>query len=232
MTHPEELSHPRSAASAPALHVGDPHTGSPHTGNPRIVLVRHGETEWSLSGQHTGRTDLPLTEAGEEQARAVERALRGQSFGLVLSSPRQRATRTAAIAGFGDSAQLDENLVEWDYGAYEGLTTPQIAAEFGGQWNLWDDGVKLDAEGRGEQAGRVRARVHEVFARVAPNLESGQDVLLFSHGHLLRSLAAIWLGLPIHAGELLALDTASISILGFEHGNHVLRRWNQTPYTD
>jgi probable phosphoglycerate mutase len=205
---------------------------NPSTATTRIVLVRHGETEWSLSGQHTGRTDIPLTAVGEDQARAVGRVLAGQHFGLVLTSPRQRARKTAEIAGFGTGAVVDDNLAEWDYGAYEGLTSAQIAEQTGRPWNLWDDGVPSDEDGRGETAHDVRVRVRAVIERAKAVLNRGEDVLVFSHGHLLRSLGAVWLDLPVHAGERVALDTASLSILGFEHGNHVLRLWNRTPWAE
>ncbi|SDY56993.1 histidine phosphatase family protein [Herbiconiux ginsengi] len=199
---------------------------------PRVVLVRHGETEWSVTGQHTGRTDIPLTAGGEEQARAVGRVLAGKKFGLVLTSPRQRATATAEIAGFGAQAEVDPDLAEWDYGAYEGLTSPQIAERFGEPWNLWEDGVETDAAGRGEQAADLLRRNTAIIERVRRTLNGGDDVLLFSHGHFLRTLAVTWMGLPIRAGELVVLDTASISVLGFEHGNQVLRSWNRTPWTE
>lgn len=199
---------------------------------PRVVLVRHGETEWSVTGQHTGRTDIPLTADGEEQARAVGRVLDGQRFGLVLTSPRQRAIRTAAIAGFGDQAEVDADLAEWDYGAYEGLTSAQITERFGEPWNLWEDGVEPDASGRGEQAADLLRRNTAIIERVRRTLNGGEDVLLFSHGHYLRTLAATWMGLPIRAGELVVLDTASISVLGFEHGNQVMRQWNRTPWAE
>lgn len=211
-----------------ASHAPEPTTARA----PQIVLVRHGETEWSLSGQHTGRTDIPLTERGEEQARVVGRALAGRSFGLVLTSPRRRALDTAALAGFGDVAEIDPDLAEWDYGAYEGLTSPQIAEEFNGPWNLWEDGVQPDAEGRGEEAGDVLARNEAIIRRAHRTLNAGEDVLLFSHGHYLRTLTVTWMGLPIRAGEFVVLDTASISVLGFEHGNQVLRSWNRTPWAD
>jgi probable phosphoglycerate mutase len=199
---------------------------------PRVVLVRHGETEWSVTGQHTGRTDIPLTANGEEQARSVGRVLAGQKFGLVLTSPRRRATHTAEIAGFGHQAEVDADLAEWDYGAYEGLTSPQIAERFGEPWNLWEDGIEADAEGRGEQAADLLRRNTAIIERARRTLNGGDDVLLFSHGHYLRTLAATWMGLPIRAGELVVLDTASISVLGFEHGNQVLRAWNRAPWAE
>jgi probable phosphoglycerate mutase len=214
-----------------ALMVEQPDS-APAARAPRIVLVRHGETEWSISGQHTGRTDIPLTPRGEEQARSVGRVLAGQQFGLVLTSPLVRARRTADIAGFGDAAEVDDDLREWDYGAFEGRTSPQIAELFGGPWNLWEDGVQPDADGRGEQAADLLRRNTAVIARARRVLNGGADVLLFSHGHFLRSLTATWMGLPIRAGELVVLDTASISVLGFEHGNQVMRMWNRTPWAE
>lgn len=162
---------------------------------PRLVLARHGETAWSRTGQHTSVTDLPLTAAGEEQARALGRALDGHLFGLVLSSPRRRAAHTAELAGYGEGAVIDDNLAEWDYGAYEGLTSQQIAANLGRQWNLWDDGVPT-GETPGETAVDVQRRAQAVISRSLPVLDSGADVLLVAHGHLLRGVAAAWLGLP------------------------------------
>ncbi|WP_291038077.1 histidine phosphatase family protein [Herbiconiux sp.] len=203
---------------------------------PQIVLVRHGETEWSLDGRHTGRTDIPLTARGEEQAQAVGRALAGRRFGLVLTSPRRRAADTAALVtpGLVDSPapEVDPNLAEWDYGSFEGLTSPQIAEAYGGPWNLWENGIVQDAEGRGEQAADLLARNQAVIRRAHRTLNAGDDVLIFSHGHYLRSLGATWIGAPIRLGEYLVLDTAAVSVLGFEHGNQVLRQWNRTPWTE
>ncbi len=190
----------------------------------RIVLVRHGETEWSLSGQHTGVTDLPLTPAGEEEARVVGEALRSRSFALVLSSPRTRAIDTAALAGFGDRLVVDEDLAEWDYGAYEGLTTSQIVERRGGPWDLWSDGVPPGAT-PGETAHDVRRRADAVLARASAALEEG-DVLLVAHGHILRALAIAWVGLPPGAGRVLAISTSTIGELGFEHDRPVIIRWN------
>ncbi|MFB2579608.1 histidine phosphatase family protein [Herbiconiux sp. P15] len=219
-----------------ALPEGHPDAGAtfqhaPRGTAPQVVLVRHGETEWSLDGRHTGRTDIPLTERGVEQARSVGRALAGRRFGLVLTSPRRRAVDTAAIVGYPDAVQ-DADLVEWDYGSYEGLTSPQIAAAFGGDWNLWENGVVPDAEGRGEQAADLLARNQAVIRRLHLTLNKGEDVLVFSHGHYLRTLAATWMGAPIRLGEYLVLDTAAVSVLGFEHGNQVLRGWNRTPWSE
>ncbi|QJU52281.1 histidine phosphatase family protein [Herbiconiux sp. KACC 21604] len=199
---------------------------------PSIVLVRHGETEWSLSGQHTGRTDIPLTERGIEQARAVGRALGGRRFGLVLTSPLRRSVHTAELAGYGVEAQVEPDLTEWDYGAYEGLTSAQISERFGEEWNLWRNGVEIDSEGRGEEVADLLRRDEAVIRRARRALNQGDDVLVFSHGHFLRTLAATWTGLPVSGGEHFALDTASVSVLGFEHGNQVVRVWNRTPWAE
>jgi probable phosphoglycerate mutase len=182
-----------------------------------LWLVRHGETEWSRSGAHTGRTDIALTEAGREKARAIGRRLGGRRFALVLSSPLARARETCALAGFGEQARVEPNLREWDYGDYEGRTTAEIRADRP-DWFLWRDGVP-----GGESVACVAARAQAVIGVAAA---AGGDVLLFSHGHLLRILAACWLGLPADAGRLLALGTASISTLGYERETRVITRWN------
>ncbi|OUE10353.1 2,3-bisphosphoglycerate-dependent phosphoglycerate mutase [Clavibacter michiganensis] len=190
----------------------------------RIVMVRHGQTEWSVNGRHTGTTDIPLTETGEEQARAVGEVLAGTEFGLVLASPRSRALRTAELIGYRDQAEVDDRLVEFDYGAYEGRTTADIQSERG-HWDLWTDGVPA-GDTPGETSGQVRARVLDVLARVLPVLESGQDVLLVAHAHVIRALAVAWVGLPAEAGGILTLSTSTLSELGFEHGRHAIMRWN------
>ena len=183
-----------------------------------VVLVRHGETEWSREGKHTGRTDVPLTEHGREQARAVAAALKGRRFALVLTSPLTRALETCRLAGFGDVAEQREELREWDYGAYEGRKTVEIREELPG-WTLWRAGVP-----EGETIDEVAARVDSVIAE----LRSVQgDALLFAHGHVLRVLTARWLGLEPQAGALFALDPATISILGYERETSVIRLWNQ-----
>jgi broad specificity phosphatase PhoE len=184
-----------------------------------VWLVRHGETEWSRSGAHTGRTDIPLTEPGREQARAIGQLLAGREFALVLTSPLTRARDTCALAGFGERARVEPNLREWDYGDYEGRTTAEIRAERP-QWWLWRDGVP-----QGESIAEVAARAQ---AAIAEAVAAGGDVLLFSHGHLLRILAACWLGLMADAGRLLALGTASVSSLGYERETRVITRWNFT----
>jgi probable phosphoglycerate mutase len=187
-----------------------------------VVLIRHGETEWSRSGRHTGRTDLPLTEYGEAQARALAPALAGEHFALVLTSPLTRARRTAELAGLA-GVEIDDDLVEWDYGAYEGLTTAEISAELGRPWTIFGDGVPA---GEGETVTQVGARTDAVLARVRPVVEAGGQVALVAHGHLLRVLAARWLGLPPTDGALLKLDAASVSRLGYEHDRPVLILWN------
>jgi len=182
------------------------------------VLVRHGETEWSRAGKHTGRSDVPLTELGRDQARAVGEALRGRHFALVLTSPLARAAETCGVAGFGDRAEKRDDLMEWDYGAYEGRTTPEIREERPG-WLLWNDGVP-----GGETIVEVGARADRVIAELR---EADGDALLFAHGHVLRVLTARWLGLEPDAGRLFALDPATLSTLGYEHETAVLRLWNR-----
>lgn len=186
-----------------------------------IVLVRHGETDWSASGRHTGRTDVPLTAQGEQQAKAVVPMLEGRDFALVLSSPLQRAVRTAEIAGL-PNIELDADLQEWDYGAYEGLTTAEIRDKRPG-WFLWRDGVP-----GGESLDDVGARADRAIARMQPALDDG-DVAVVAHGHFLRVLGARWVRLDPSCGAHLALDTATVSVLGFEHAEPVIRHWNQVP---
>lgn len=186
---------------------------------PELWLIRHGETEWSLSGAHTSRTDIPLTPAGREQAAALGRALPGRAFSLVLTSPLSRARDTCEAAGFGTHAEVDGNLREWDYGEYEGLTTHEIR-ECDPQWSLWRHGAP-----GGETPEQVAARADAVIARA---IGAGGDVALFAHGHLLRVLAARWVGLDAAAGRLLALTTASVSTLGYERATRVITRWNLT----
>ena len=183
-----------------------------------IVLVRHAETEWSLSGRHTGRTDLPLLASGESKVRGA-RALvdaHGFQFNLVLTSPLQRAVRTSALMGF-ENAEHTDDLLEWNYGEYEGLTTNAIH-EGDPQWSLFQDGCP-----KGENAEEVAVRVRRVIDRC---LKVEGDALLFAHGHVLRVLAATWLRLAPEDGERFTLSTASVTILGFEHENRVIRQWN------
>ncbi|HKE24035.1 MAG TPA: histidine phosphatase family protein [Bryobacteraceae bacterium] len=187
---------------------------------PELWLIRHGETEWSLSGAHTGRTDIPLTENGRRQAEALGRALANHTFSLVLTSPLARARDTCALAGLGAQAEIDPHLREWDYGDYEGHTTQQIR-ERNPQWSLWRDGVP-----GGETIEQVAARADAAIARAAA---AGGDAALFAHGHLLRILTARWLGLEPAAARLFALGTASISTLGYERETRVITRWNLSP---
>jgi broad specificity phosphatase PhoE len=187
---------------------------------PQIHLVRHGETAWSLSGQHTGRTDMPLTPAGESAARGVADRLKGLSFAAVWSSPSQRAYNSSVLAGFGTESVKNDDLQEWDYGAYEGLTTKQILAERPG-WNVFRDGCP-----GGEMAADVGARADRIIGGVR---KANADILVFSSAHFLRVLAARWVGLPPEGGALFMLDTAAISVLGYEHdlSEPVIRKWNQ-----
>jgi broad specificity phosphatase PhoE len=190
---------------------------------PHVFLARHGETAWTLSGQHTGRTDIPLTANGETDARRLGERLKGQSFTLVLTSPLQRARRTCELAGFGDRAQLDPDLQEWNYGECEGLTSAEIRKKWP-DWVLFRDGCP-----GGETADQVGARADHVIARVRAG--SG-DVLLFAHGHLLRILTARWLGLPANAGRFFLCDPTSLGALAYEHDKAdqpVLRLWNEPP---
>lgn len=197
-----------------------PHHPYPDLKPPQLVLLRHGETEWSRSGQHTGTTDIPLTEEGERRARALRPVLADRDFGLVLSSPRQRALRTAELAGFGGRIERTDDLVEFDYGAYEGLTSPEIERMRPG-WNLWRDGAP-----EGETAAQVRVRVERVIARAQTVLDEGRDVLAVAHGHVLRALAAAWIDLPPEGGGRLVLSTAGLAELGYEHGDRVIDLWN------
>jgi probable phosphoglycerate mutase len=185
----------------------------------QIVLVRHGETEWSLSGQHTSRTDLPLIEAGIERARAIGPELSAWDFSLVLTSPLRRARETCQLAGLGERAEVVGDLREWDYGDYEGLTTPQIR-EDRPEWSLWRDGCP-----NGEQPDEVGARADRVIERMR---SAGGDVVAFAHGHIFRVLAARWIELPAAAGGRLALKAGAICVLGFERETQVIHRWNQT----
>ena len=193
----------------------------------RIWLIRHGETEWSRAGRHTGSTDLPLTQKGEQEADAVRDELTDVTPGLVLCSPMRRALDTAHRAGLVPDETVDD-LREWDYGAWEGRTTAEIRVELGDpSWLVWDHPVPA-GQTPGEQLDQVGERVDRVIGRCAPVLEDGHDVVLVAHGHVLRILTARWLGLAPMAGRLFALDPARISALGFEHEQHVIRSWNAT----
>ena len=186
-----------------------------------LWLIRHGETEWSLSGQHTSRTDIPLTAQGRERAVRLREYLKGTKFDAVFESPMQRARETCAIAGFGDQAIVDDNLKEWDYGIYEGKTTAQIRADVP-NWSVWKDPI-ID----GESADRVGERADAMIARALASAPAGGQVALFAHAHILRILAARWLMLPATGGSLFALGTGSVSILGWERETRVIQSWNR-----
>jgi broad specificity phosphatase PhoE len=186
--------------------------------NLELWLIRHGETAWSLSGAHTSRTDIPLTDRGRERARKIQEYFRGKTFSMVLSSPMQRARETCSIAGFGDVAQIDNDLSEWNYGAYEGRTTEDIQKEIPG-WSVWTSPM-ID----GETADQVAERANRVIARA---VAKGGQVALFAHGHILRILAACWIQSPPFMGSRLALGTGAVSTLGFEHTTRVITMWNR-----
>jgi probable phosphoglycerate mutase len=186
-----------------------------------IVLVRHGETEWSASGKHTSVTDVPLIEAGVRDATLLGERLAGRAFALVLASPRARARVTAELAGFGDVAQVEEDLVEIDYGEYEGLTTPEIRVERPG-WNVWEHGSP-----GGETVGQAGERADRVIERA---LAADGDTLVFAHGHLLRILGARWIHLPADYGGHLLLSTGSLCELGYERERRALALWNDTSH--
>lgn len=181
-----------------------------------IFLIRHGETAWSLSGQHTSRTDLPLTVQGRQRAIALAKRLEGHRFAMVLSSPLRRAIETGRLAGY--DPEPDPDLHEWNYGAYEGLTSDEIHKS-APNWTIWSG-----TPPGGESAGQVGARADRVIER---SLAAAGDVALFAHGHMLRVLAARWLQLEPTSGSLFALDTGSISVLGWERSARVIRLWNQ-----
>ncbi len=183
----------------------------------RAFLVRHGETEWSVSGQHTGLTDIPLTENGRKAARRLEPLLARATFALVLTSPLHRARQTCELAGLGDRAEVDADLMEWNYGEYEGLTPKQIRAKAPG-WMIFSDGCP-----GGESPAQVGARLDRVIARIR-SVEG--DIALFGHGHVFRVLAARWIGLPATAGGHFLLDTATVSVLSHYKGIPAVKRWN------
>ena len=192
---------------------------------PLIYLARHGETAWSVSGQHTGRTDLPLTARGEENARRLGRRLAGLGFARIVTSPLERARRTCELAGFGAAAGIDPDLLEWDYGAYEGMTPEQIHRDRPG-WEIFRDGCP-----GGESLSEVAARADRVAARLQA---ASANVLVFSSGHLLRVLAARWLGLDGTVGRYLFLDTAALSVLGYQRSvtEPVIRLWNDCEHLE
>jgi broad specificity phosphatase PhoE len=188
----------------------------PRTG-PSVFLARHGETEWSASGKHTSHTDIELTERGERAARALGERLSGRDYALVLTSPLRRARDTCTLAGLAEHAEVDPDLREFEYGDYEGLTTPEIREQFPG-WDLWRDGCP-----GGETARQVGERVDRLIARA---LFAGGHVAMFAHGHVLRVLGARWLELGPECGGRLGLDTAALCELGFERERRVLWLWN------
>jgi len=185
-----------------------------------LWLIRHGETEWSAAKRHIGRTDIPLTPTGERQADALGRSLAARRFALVLCSPLRRARQTCELVGYGKVATMTDDLLEWDYGVYEGKTTKEIRLEQPG-WSIWTASVA-----KGKSIEQVGCRAQRVIQLA---LASGGDVVLFAHAHILRILTACWLGLPPDAGQLFVLRTASISVLGFEHETPVMTQWNLLP---
>ena len=185
-----------------------------------LWLVRHGETEWSASGRHTSRTDVSLTDRGREQAVKLHEYLRGIEFKAVLRSPMLRAKETCELAGLGDAAQVEDGLKEWDYGVYEGRTTKDIQGEIPG-WSVWKDPIL-----GGETAEQVGARADGVIARALAEGKGGK-VALFAHAHILRILAVRWIGMGARDGALFALGTGSVSVLGHEHEQRVISRWNR-----
>ena len=190
-----------------------------------LWLLRHGDTEWAASGRHTGRTDIPLNAAGAAAAEARRDLIGSHDFTLVLSSPLQRARRTAELAG-AQGISVDDDLLEWDYGAWEGRRTADIRIELGDPaWTIWSEPIP-PGETPGEQAEDVAARARRVIARCDPHLTAGQDCLLVAHSHLLRILTATWLGLPAVDGRLWALAPAGVAVLGWEREQRIIARWN------
>ena len=185
----------------------------------QLWLLRHGATEWALNGRHTGSTDLPLLPVGEAEATALAPILAKQAFAAVFSSPLQRARRTCELGGLGNQMQILDDILEWNYGDYEGITTPQIR-ESVPDWTVWTHGCP-----NGEDAAQVQARC-ETAIGTALAVPGDGDVALFAHGHILRALAGTWLGLGAAGGRLLKLGTASVSVLGWERGQRAIARWN------
>lgn len=196
------------------------HSASETHCRPQLWLIRHGETDWSANGQHTGRTDVALNDKGRREAAGLRQPLASHRFVRVLASPLQRAAETCRLAGFGDAAEPWDDLMEWDYGDYEGMTTDEVRKHRAG-WLIWNEGVP-----NGETVEQVGQRADRVISALA---DTNGAVALFGHGHMLRILAARWLGLPPESGRLLTLDSGSISWLGYEHQLPALRRWNVTP---
>ena len=188
--------------------------------SPELYLVRHGETEWSRSGRHTGTTDLPLTEDGRKAARLLRPALEGKNFALVLTSPMRRARETCELAGLGDRAAIEPDLREWGYGEYEGKTHEEIEKQAPG-WLIFEHGCP-----GGESPEQVGFRLDGLLSRLRAR---AGNVALFAHGHVFRALAARWVGLPVSEGRHFLLDTGTISILGYYRGNPAVKRWNSPP---
>jgi broad specificity phosphatase PhoE len=206
-----------------ARSVPGPPSGTTGPGRPVVWLARHGETEWSRTLRHTGRTDLPLTAEGEAEARALRAPLTAVDFDRVLCSPLSRARETCELAGLGDRAELRDDLLEWDYGDYEGRTSADIHSDRPG-WLLWRDGCA-----NGETAADVGARADRIVAELLAMSEGGEagtTIAVFAHGHVLRVLTARWLALPPADGQLFGLGTATLSRLGWEHDYRVIQRWN------
>ncbi len=187
-----------------------------------IWLVRHGETEWSLSGAHTSTTDIPLTEHGRQRAVELREYLDGKKFAAVFVSPMQRARETCEIAGYGDVAQVEPGLMEWNYGESEGKTTKEMREEYGPGWSVWSSEIV-----GGEAVEHVGERADGVIAKAVAAAGDGGAVALFAHAHILRILAARWIGLPAVGGRLFALGTGSVSVLGFERETRVVVKWNR-----
>lgn len=190
-------------------------------GATELWLVRHGETEWSLDGRHTSWTDIPLTERGRERAKWLRKALAGKKFAAVFVSPRQRARETCKIAGYGDTAVIEDDLQEWNYGESEGKTTRQMREKYGPQWSVWTDPII-----GGESVEQVGERADKVIATSLAAAPSGGAVALFAHAHILRILAARWISLAAAGGKSFALGTGSVSVLGFERETRVISKWN------
>ena len=186
-----------------------------------LWLVRHGETAWSLSGAHTSRTDIPLTDHGRQRAEELRDYLKGTAFAKVFVSPMQRARETCTIAGFGDQADVDPGLMEWDYGESEGKTTKEMREKYGPEWSVWTSEIV-----GGETVEHVGERADTVIAKAVDGLTGGK-VALFAHAHILRILAARWIGLEARGGQLFGLGTGSVSVLGWERETRVVSRWNR-----
>jgi broad specificity phosphatase PhoE len=187
-----------------------------------LWLVRHGETEWSLDGRHTSWTDIPLTDHGRQRAVELREFLAGKKFAAVFVSPRQRARETCEIAGYGDVAVIEDGLQEWNYGESEGKTTAQMRAIHGPNWSVWTDPII-----GGESVEAVGERADGVIAKALAAAPQGGSVALFAHAHILRILAARWIGLPAVGGKLFGLGTGSVSVLGHERETRVISRWNR-----